>query len=112
MGRVYFPKNELRRFGLSFDEILSLKKTDRFIRFLKFQIARARKYYQEAIDGLSMIRKDVRTVISLAFTLYREILSVIEENNYEVFSRRAYVNTFRKVILYIRISLFGVPAAC
>lgn len=109
MGRVYFPKDELARFGLTIKDILSLRKTSNFIDFIKFQITRARKYYEEAMRGLSMIHKEVRLVISLAFTLYREILQVIEENNYEVYGRRAYVNIFRKIALYFQIVFFGVP---
>ncbi len=109
MGRVYFPKDELASFGLSTGEVLSFHKTERMIRFLKFQVARARRYYEEAARGLAMIHKEVRLVIALAYTLYSEILSVIEENEYEVFGKRAYVNTFRKVMLYLRLILLGYP---
>jgi phytoene synthase len=111
MGRVYFPMDELDRFGLAIKDILSLKKTSNFIDFIKFQIARARRYYEEAMKGLSMIHKEVRLVISLAFTLYREILKVIEENGYEVYQKRAYVTLLRKLFLYLRIMIIGVPAS-
>ncbi len=109
MGRVYFPKDELAKFGLNVKDILSLNKTASVIKFLKFQVARAKKYYGAAIKGLMMIHKEVRLVIALAFTLYREILNVIEENEYEVFGKRAYVNTFRKVMLYLKLMIFGYP---
>jgi phytoene synthase len=109
MGRVYFPKDELARFGLVIGDILSLRKTANLIQFLKFQVARARKYYEDAMNGLAMLHKEVRIVIAMALTLYREILSVIEENEYEVFGKRAYVNTFRKVMLYLRLIIFGYP---
>jgi phytoene synthase len=109
MGRVYFPKDELKKFGLSISDILTFRKTANLISFLKFQIARARKYYEEAITGLAMIHQEVRLVIALAFTLYSEILDVIEENEYEVFGKRAYVNTFRKIMLYLRLMVFGYP---
>jgi phytoene synthase len=109
MGRVYFPKDELARFGLDIGEVLSLHKTSKMILFLKFQVARARKYYQEAFEGLAMIHREVRVVIALAYTLYSEILTVIEENEYEVFGKRAYVNTFRKMMLYLRLIVLGYP---
>jgi phytoene synthase len=109
MGRVYFPKDELARFGLVKEDVLSLRKSAAMIDFLKFQIARARKYYAEAIACLAMIHKEVRLVIALALTIYREILDVIEENEYEVFGKRAYVNTFRKVMLYMKLIIFGYP---
>lgn len=109
MGRVYFPKDELARFGLTIDDILSHRKTERLMRFLKFQVERARSYYQEAMQSIATIHSEVRMVIALASTLYREILTVIEENEYEVFAKRAYVNTYRKILLYARLVLFGYP---
>jgi len=109
MGRVYFPKDELARFGLTISDILSFRKTKSFIEFLRFQVARARKYYTEAMRGIAMMHREARMVIAVASTAYREILSVIEENEYEVFGKRAYVNTFRKVMLYLRLVIFGCP---
>ncbi len=109
MGRVYFPKDELARFGLTIADILSLNKKEGLMDFLKFQVERARSYYREAMRGIATIHTEVRMVIALASTLYREILSVIEENEYEVFGKRAYVNTFRKVMLYMRLVIFGYP---
>jgi len=111
MGRVYFPKDELAEFGLTIHDILGLRKTKQFIEFIKFQVERARRYYQEAVNGIAMLHKEVRTVITLAFTLYREILKVIEENDYDVYGKRAYVNILRKAVIYLRIVLFGIPSA-
>lgn len=107
MGRVYFPKDELAKFGLVIQDILSLRKTSNVIKFLKFQVARARKYYEGAIAGLSLIQREGRVVVALALSLYREILKVIEENEYEVYSKRAYVHFLRKLAIYLKIILFG-----
>ncbi len=109
IGRVYFPEDELARFGLAINDILSLRKTERLIEFLKFQVARARRYYEEALEGLRTIHKEARTVILMSFTLYREILKVIEENGYEVYTRRAYVAFYRKVLLYVNVLIYGCP---
>ncbi len=116
MGRVYFPTEELERYGLTKEDLLTqnisrISGAD-FISFIKFQVARARRYYQEAVKVLAAIQSEVRVVIALCFTLYREILSVIEENRYEVFAKRAYVTTLRKLALYIRIVFIGVPVTC
>ncbi|MEW6749026.1 MAG: phytoene/squalene synthase family protein [Candidatus Micrarchaeota archaeon] len=109
MGRVYFPKDELKRFGITIKDILSLRKAGRFIEFLKFQVERARRYYHEAVNGIAMMHKEVQVVVGLALTVYSEILDVIEENEYEVFGKRAYVNGFRKAMLYLKLVLFGYP---
>jgi phytoene synthase len=107
MGRVYFPKDELEQFGLTINDILSLRKTSNLINFLKFQVARARRYYAEAMAGFMNLREDIGIGITLALSLYREILRVIEENEYEVYNRRAYVHLFRKVVIYFKVVLFG-----
>lgn len=109
MGRVYFPKDELSKFGITVQDILQLRKPEGLINFLKFQVARARRYYKEALAGIAMLHREVQPVISLAFSLYREILKVIEENEYEVYDKRAYVNMLRKVVLYIKLVVNGTP---
>src|SRR5271157_3263554 len=52
MGRVYFPTDELERYGLTKEDLLTqnisrISGAD-FISFIKFQVARARRYYSEA----------------------------------------------------------------
>lgn len=111
MGRVYFPKDELARFGLTICDILSLRKTEQLIEFLKFQMARARGYYAEALRGMATMHRDSRFMITMCLTLYREILRVIEENGYEVYTRRAYVGLYRKVVLYLNVLIFNSPPA-
>jgi phytoene synthase len=73
MGRVYFPEEELARYGLTRQDILKqdivrLKDAD-FVSFIKFQVARARRYYREAVKVLAAIHSEVRMVIALCFTL-------------------------------------------
>jgi phytoene/squalene synthetase len=50
-------------------------------------------------------------MITMCLTLYREILRVIEENGYEVYTRRAYVGLYRKVVLYLNVLIFNSPPA-
>jgi len=109
MGRVYFPEDELARFGLSISDILSFRHSAGLIDFLKFQVERARRYYAEALNGFAAMRKEAGSFIFLALTMYREILTVIEENQYEVYTKRACVNFFRKLAIYFKIILFGYP---
>jgi phytoene synthase len=111
MGRVYFPEDELARFGLCRNDILSLRKSPHFTDFLKFQLARARRYYEEAkpINDFAMIHKEPRLFISLAFTVCREILNAIEGATYEVCQKRPHVSIFRKISLALYVIVRGVP---
>jgi len=47
--------------------------------------------YDEAAPGIELLSPDSRSTVRLALVLYRRILDEIEHNDYDVFTRRAYV---------------------
>lgn len=71
---------------------------DRWRALMQFQIERARQFYVEAEQGISLLSADARWPVWAALDLYRQILDVIEENGYDVFTQRAYVPSFRKLL--------------
>ncbi len=96
-GRIYLPQAEMARFGYSEAELLRGEINQNFVKLMRFQIARARDYYQRAIPGIEYLDKNCRLSISVAAHLYSRILTVIERNDYDVFNRRAYVPTGEKL---------------
>ncbi len=48
--------------------------------------------------GISVLSEDIRWPVWSALVLYRQILDAIERNEYDVFSKRAYVPKWRKMI--------------
>ncbi|REL33606.1 phytoene/squalene synthase family protein [Rhodohalobacter sp. SW132] len=94
--RIYLPEDELQEYGISKQSLIRREKTPEFIQFMKFQIARARRFYAEADKGVSMLTKDSRLPVLLARENYSRILDKIEENNYNVFNERAYLNSTEK----------------
>lgn len=97
LGRVYLPQDELAEYGLCEDDIAAGVVTARWRTFMRFQIARNRRLYDEAMPGIRMLNRDGRFAIAAAADLYRGILNAIEANDYDVFSRRAYVGKWGKV---------------
>jgi geranylgeranyl pyrophosphate synthase len=72
------------------------------IAFLRSQIARARSFYLLGERGIPMIpRGSARRCVMLMSSIYGEILRTIEENGYNVFSRRAIVSGRRKITLAV-----------
>jgi phytoene synthase len=65
---------------------------------MQFQIQRARKVYASAESGISTLSPDARWPVWSALMLYRQILDVIERNQYDVFRQRAYVPGPRKFV--------------
>lgn len=91
IGRIYLPLDEMAEFGYTEEELLQGVVNDRFIKLMKFQIARARTCYARAIPGIEFLSRDCRLAITVAAAQYGRILDAIERNNYNVFSLRAYV---------------------
>lgn len=97
-GRIYLPLDELAQFNYTEAELLKGVLDDRWKALMKFQIARARQYYETAERGISYLSGDARYPIWAALILYRGILDEIEANDYDVFRKRAYVPTYRKLL--------------
>lgn len=105
-GRIYVPLEDLDQFGISEQEVLkgtlfaptTGEIDDRWRKFMQFQIARARKYFQDAEDGVQGLEEDARWPVWSALMLYRQILDSIEANDYNNFTKRAYVERWKKLV--------------
>jgi 15-cis-phytoene synthase len=96
-GRLYLPIDELHFFNLTESDLDSQRIDDRWRRFMRFQIARTRRLYREAVPGIEMLNKDGRFAVRSAASLYEDILTDIELHDYDVFSRRAHVKAPKKL---------------
>lgn len=105
MGRIYLPKEDLDKFGVTENQILAKEFDEKFIELMKFEIERARKYYRESEKGISQLNKDVRFTVLLALRLYSKILDEIELQNYDVFKQRAFTTKTQKLLSIPKIWL-------
>jgi phytoene synthase len=96
-NRIYFPLDELARFGLCTDDVILLKEDDRFSRLIAFQIARAHDYYERAFALLPAAdRKAQRTGLIMA-AIYRTLLDEIEASGGKVLNQRIALTPLRKL---------------
>ncbi len=107
LGRVYMPANELRHFGLGVTDISSHARDKRFVDFMKFQIARNRKIYREALPGIKLLHWRGRLAVRISYVLYKAILGEIERANYNVYAGRVRTNRQQKIYLSLK-ALAGV----
>jgi len=99
-GRVYLPADELRRFGLDRRALEERRVTPPFRRLMTFQIARARRCFQEGARVVPLFPNDgSRVTVRLLQQTYAGILDAIEQVDYDVFRVRAYVSTPRKLLI-------------
>ncbi|MBN1580605.1 MAG: squalene/phytoene synthase family protein [Anaerolineae bacterium] len=96
-GRLYLPQDELSAFDLSEADIARGQVDDRWRAFMRFQIERNRRLYQEAVPGIALLHRDGRFAIAAAAELYRAILADIEARDYNVFAGRAFVSRWGKL---------------
>ena len=96
-GRVYLPQEDLVRFGVTEDQIFSQTVDENYIRLMKFEIARARMYYERARRGVFMLAPESRLPVQSSLDAYGRILVKIEENGYDSLTRRAYVDKWEKL---------------
>lgn len=101
-GRIYLPQEELERFGYSESDLAAGVRNENFLRLIRFQIQRARRYYASAEPGIPALDERGRFSVEIASRVYAGILDVIEENDFDVFSRRAVVPRRRKYWITMR----------
>lgn len=102
-GRIYLPQEDLRHFGYGENELARGVIDARFRGLMDFEIARARRLYAEAGDGIRLLSQDGRLAIAAAADLYRGILGKIEQNGYDVFGQRAHLSAAEKLVRLPRL---------
>lgn len=62
------------------------------------KIATVRQFYAQAEKGISALSRDTRLSVWASLILYRKILDVIEDNDYDVFRYLGHVSTPQKLL--------------
>ena len=97
-GRIYLPQDDLARFGYSEVELLAGVLNDNWRDLMRFQVERARAWFNRSEAGVRWLAPDARWPVWASLRLYRGILDVIEQHNYDVFNKRAYVPRAGKLL--------------
>lgn len=105
-GRVYVPQEDLRRFGV---ELSSRTASPEWKACLAFEIDRNRELYRLADTGIALLPGRSARCVGAARVLYARILDRIEAADYDVFSHRVRVPTWRKATTAARIMVAGPP---
>ena len=95
-GRLYLPQEDVRRFGANPAERLV---SGSWRELMRYEIARTREYYASADLGMPYLPSASARCIRAARRLYSAILDRIEAADYDVFTRRARVPSWRKALV-------------
>lgn len=107
-GRVYVPQEDLDHFGADPHRRVV---DDAWRALMRFEVARNRRLYREADDGLTALPPAARRCVTTARLLYARILERIEARDHDVFTGRARVPTRQKVTTAARVLRSDDPAA-
>jgi phytoene synthase len=98
-GRIYLPIDELQKFEVTAADILNAKHSERFEALMKFQLARAQAYYDEALANLPAIdRRSQRPGLIMA-AIYRTLLDEIDNDGLRVLQHKVKLTPLRKLWL-------------
>jgi len=89
----------MKRFGVTEEQLFEQRVDGNFIDFMKFQIERARMYYERARRGVFMLAPESRLPVQSSLDAYGRILDKIEENGYDCLTKRAYVDKWDKLAI-------------
>src|SRR5438034_6458591 len=101
-GRVYVPQADLRAFGVTVDDLKAERYTDRFVRLMRHQAARARQFYRAAQEAFPTA--DARSLVpaEIMGRIYLALLDEIEARRFRVFGERVTVPIAKKLAIALR----------
>ena len=97
--RIYLPLDELAKFNVSVDSLLSGETSPKLVELLKFQTERARKYYDQAMQFLPEVDRYPQRTGLIMSAIYAATLDEIEAQNFPVMEKRVSLPKLRKLWL-------------
>jgi squalene synthase HpnC len=101
-GRIYLPLEDLRRFGVSGEDIGQRRATPQFIELMKFQVQRAREWFERGLPLAGKVNRELAIDLELFSRGGQEILNAIERQGFDVLRQRPAISKSRKLWLVAR----------
>jgi len=101
-GRIYLPLEDVRRFGVSVEDIAQRRATPQFLGLMKFEVERAREWFEKGLPLKKMVSRELAIDIELFSRGGQEILNAIERQGFDVLKGRPAISKSRKLLLVAR----------
>ncbi|MCA0377339.1 MAG: phytoene/squalene synthase family protein [Gemmatimonadetes bacterium] len=113
-GRCYLPAEDLARFGLTPEAVLTRGKalvdTDAWREHMAFQVQRARGLYTAAMPGIALLAPDAQRCAAACANGYAGILGAIEAQRYDTITSRARIGRLARVGILWNAWRYRAPA--
>lgn len=103
--RIYLPLDEMRKYGVTEDEIRARRFSKRYADLLRFQVERTREMFADGRDLCEMVTGRLRYELRLTWLGGMRILEKIEEGDYDTLGSRPAIEKRDKVALITRAVL-------
>jgi squalene synthase HpnC len=104
-GRIYLPLEDFAKFGVSEQELADRRPTPRFLSMMKFEVERAREWFQRGLPLAKQVDRRLALDIELFSRGGLAVLRAIEKQRYDVLTSRPVISKRRKVLLLARAAL-------
>ena len=101
-GRVYIPQADLRRFGVTNDDLRAGRYGDAFVALMAYEAARARAYYADARAAYPGVDARALVAAEIMGRIYYALLEEIEARRFRVFDGRVTLPARRKAAIALR----------
>ena len=101
-GRIYIPLDELKKLGVSEEEIISLKNSEKIKILLQNQSDRAKKFYDLASKTLPIEDKKSQKISLVMGNIYYVLLKeIVKDNPEKILNQKTILPGFRKMRISI-----------
>src|SRR6476661_946335 len=104
-GRIYLPLEDLRRFGVTGEDIAERRATPQFLAMMKFEVERARDWFARGLPLVKMVDGEIAVDLELFSRGGQEILNAIERQGFDVLKARPEISKSRKLMLVLRAAM-------
>jgi len=101
-GRIYLPQEDLRRFGVTAEDLAAGRYRPEFAALMGFEAARAREYYGRAWAALPIGDRPRLFAAEIMGQTYFALLRAMEKRRFQVFGERVALPAHRKVAIALR----------
>ncbi|MBI1848281.1 MAG: presqualene diphosphate synthase HpnD [Candidatus Rokubacteria bacterium] len=101
-GRVYLPQEDLRKFGVTGEDLCAARYGERFVGLMRHEAERAKEYYRAAREAFPA--GDARSLVAAEImgAIYRALLAEIEARAFRVLGEPVALPTRRKIAIALR----------
>jgi squalene synthase HpnC len=104
-GRIYLPLEDLRRFGVTGEDIAERRATPQFVAMMKFEVERARDWFARGLPLVKLVNRELAIDLELFSRGGQEILNAIERQGFDVLRARPKISKLRKLMLVVRAAI-------